>query len=705
MTTDLTLALRIKAAVDGLKQVEGLLDDLKGVETQSKKPLSDPTREMRSGLERTSSVASDLKRELTSLLSLAALGRLVKGSIDAVRSVESSFRGLEAVANHTGVGIKRAWEEVTRITEDGLLNVADAAKSLQNLLSRGYSLDEAVQTLNRLKDAAAFNRAEHLSLSEAVRTATEGLKNENSVLVDNAGVTKNVSVMWKEYAEQIGKSVTELTLQEKIQAEVNGIMRETVAQTGNAAKAAAGAEGQIAAFDKAAGELSATLGDSLLPAVTKILEWGTKLTNEWLKPFIAYIKVTGVTLAAFTKSVGDIMDGNFDQVKENWRVAREMAAEIKREAQDATITITRNIQDAPNSNQPTETPPPITPPPRDTGRDRELAQIEQSVRALELEAETYGMTREEMALYRLELAGATQAQLDRARAALEAVRSEEEFAAAVKASEEAVKAENAAQQEWLEGQQRYLETVIASVDPTYQLTQELDRLARLMDTFPDHADIIQEAMLRVHERMDEVGQQTDETANQMDQYSIQAARNMQSAFADFLFDPFNEGLDGMLYSFVQTLQRMAAEALSQQILRSFFDGMASSGGGFGEFFATMSAGINHAGGIAGHGPQRSVSPLVFAAAPRYHDGNARQMLGLQPGEVPAIIKDDEEVVTRDNPRHILNQGSASQAPQPLSIAIVDDRKSYENYLASNAGGKTVLMHIQQNAQAVKRLLT
>ncbi|MNP86589.1 hypothetical protein D3C76_1869210 [compost metagenome] len=36
--------------------------------------------------------------------------------------------------------------------------------------------------INRLKDAAAFNRQANLGLSEAVLTATEGLKNENSVL-------------------------------------------------------------------------------------------------------------------------------------------------------------------------------------------------------------------------------------------------------------------------------------------------------------------------------------------------------------------------------------------------------------------------------------------------------------------------------------------------------------------------------------------
>ena len=41
-------------------------------------------------------------------------------------------------------------------------------------------------------------------MGEAIKSAAEGIKNENSILVDNAGVTKNLSVIWDEYAASIG---------------------------------------------------------------------------------------------------------------------------------------------------------------------------------------------------------------------------------------------------------------------------------------------------------------------------------------------------------------------------------------------------------------------------------------------------------------------------------------------------------------------
>ena len=58
---------------------------------------------------------------------------------------------------------------------------------------RGYSSDQIKKTMNALKNSATFARQSTYSLGDAVQTETEGLKNDNSVVVDNAGVTKNVA--------------------------------------------------------------------------------------------------------------------------------------------------------------------------------------------------------------------------------------------------------------------------------------------------------------------------------------------------------------------------------------------------------------------------------------------------------------------------------------------------------------------------------
>lgn len=68
-----------------------------------------------------------------------------------------------------------------------------------------------------------------------------------------------------------------------------------------------------------------------------------------------------------------------------------------------------------------------------------------------------------------------------------------------------------------------------------------------------------------------------EAMTEMDEFAKSAAQNMQSAFADFLFDPFKDGLGGMLKGFGQMIQRMIAEAASAQIMKSMFGDMGKTG--------------------------------------------------------------------------------------------------------------------------------
>ena len=111
---------------------------------------------------------------------------------------------------------------------------------------RGYDTSQIEKVLVALKDSATYSRQASYGLGEAVATASEGLKNENSIVVDNAGVTKNVAKMWEDYAKSIGKTTNNLTQAEKIQAEVNGILEETKFQTGDAEKYVNSYSGMIA---------------------------------------------------------------------------------------------------------------------------------------------------------------------------------------------------------------------------------------------------------------------------------------------------------------------------------------------------------------------------------------------------------------------------------------------------------------------------
>ncbi len=293
---NLEFALRIRALVDGVKNVLGLSSEVKALRGEASKPIPDPTPPLRDGADKTSAAVSSLAGKLTGLVSAVAIKQFVDASVDEFARAEMAFRGLEAVANFTGVGIGKAMQVAEKLSADGLLTTAEASKALQNLLSRGYSIEQAEQTLMRLRDAAFFGRAAHLSLGEAVVTASEGLKNENSILVDNAGVTKNVSVLWKEYAESIGKSVTDLTQAEKVEAEHAGIMRETAAQVGNSTRNLEDYQHKVAESNAETRKFMASLGQLLVPLKTGFLSVGTWLIENVAKPITFLFASIGADL-------------------------------------------------------------------------------------------------------------------------------------------------------------------------------------------------------------------------------------------------------------------------------------------------------------------------------------------------------------------------------------------------------------------------
>lgn len=250
---------------------------IRAAEAESKRASEEAARAAEEAAERTKQAQAQVAAAATA--AFAGIVLAIRGAIEAANEYSNAMVGLKSLAEGTGQDFGDLQAAAEDLASDGLMTVADAAASLKNLLARGFSADEAVDMLERLKDAAAFGRQSSLSLGEAVRSASEGIKNENSILVDNAGVTKNVAVMWEEYAATIGKSAANLTQAEKRQAEYNGIMQETAYQVGDAARYAEEFAGKQAALEAATLRVNQALGASVQGALTPLLEAVTPLVD------------------------------------------------------------------------------------------------------------------------------------------------------------------------------------------------------------------------------------------------------------------------------------------------------------------------------------------------------------------------------------------------------------------------------------------
>ena len=201
------------------------------------------------------------------------VGAVMRG-VSAVNEYKAAISGLQSVAVANDIGSGVLAEALDNVV-DKFFTAAEASTAFKNLLARGYTIDQATQTINRLKDAASFGRQASMKLGEAVVSATEGIKQENSILVDNAGVTKNVAKMWQDYAREIGTTTDKLTQQQKVEAEYQGIMKETAAQLGDLQKLGEGLAGVQAESEALRQGLSVSFGDALSP----IIQGGTEMFN------------------------------------------------------------------------------------------------------------------------------------------------------------------------------------------------------------------------------------------------------------------------------------------------------------------------------------------------------------------------------------------------------------------------------------------
>lgn len=151
--------------------------------------------------------------------------------------------------------------------------------------------------------------------------------------------------------------------------------------------------------------------------------------------------------------------------------------------------------------------------------------------------------------------------------------------------------------------------------------------------------------------------------------------------------------------------------IAQMIIKqAIFNALQAVTGGVGGVAGGL-FGAGHTGGMVGSSrvgsgnQSRRVSPGVFAGAMRYHVGG---LAGLRPGEVPIIAKQNEEILTRDDPRHMLNGGMSggggATTVQPKIINAVDGSDAMEQALADTRGQKAFINYIRANRATVKAAL-
>jgi len=238
------------------------------------------------GIGSISSMFGKLGAIAAAALSFAAITNFGKASVQAASQMEAKFKGLEFLMRANNRSMQEATTFIQQYTADGLVPMTSAYEAYKNMVSRGYDTSQIEQMMNTMKDAAVYNRQGQFTMGEAIEKATMGLRMENSLLTDSVGIQKNVAMMWKEYAKEIGTTANNLTLAQKRQAEFNGFMREGGMFVGAAAEYTNSYAGRTAALSASFLNLKVAVGNAIIPilnaiipAISQVVLWFTKLFN------------------------------------------------------------------------------------------------------------------------------------------------------------------------------------------------------------------------------------------------------------------------------------------------------------------------------------------------------------------------------------------------------------------------------------------
>lgn len=184
---------------------------------------------------------------------------------------------------------------------------------------------------------------------------------------------------------------------------------------------------------------------------------------------------------------------------------------------------------------------------------------------------------------------------------------------------------------------------------------------------------------------------TKSTTKQVSQYWVEAARSSQDALAQFLFDPFREGLRGMLMELANTLRQMLAQMLAHQLIKSLLSFGMSQGGSIAQFAAlfasergsVFSSGMPTpfaGGGVIG-------SPTLFPM---------RRGVGLMGEAGPEAIMP----LLRSPTGHLGVRAQTSN----LGIRVVNvvDSAAIANAMSGSEGERVILNIIRTNSRSIRQ---
>lgn len=225
---------------------------------------------------------------------------LTKVTLTAARNEE-----LGIVLNRVGENIGQTSDRM-REYENGVkamgITTQASRQALIQMVQAQIDLSHSTDLARLAQDAAVIA---NINSSEAFERLVTTIQRGSPLMARTLGIIVDFQGAYERKAEAVGKNVDELTAAEKIEARVANVLENSAQITGTYEAAMETAGKQLRSMSRYTEELSAAMGEDLLPVMGTGVDVGTKLL-KWALDMDPAVRGTVVQTAALAAAIATV---------------------------------------------------------------------------------------------------------------------------------------------------------------------------------------------------------------------------------------------------------------------------------------------------------------------------------------------------------------------------------------------------------------
>ena len=233
----------------------------------------------------------------TAIATAAIVAFGVKSFMAAARVDELDY-AINAVGKSTGLGYKVINDAAMAIRRQGI-EMEIAQKSALKYAQNNLDLSKAADVARIAQDLAIISGA---NSSETYNMLTHAIITGRSEVLKSVGIQQSAGQMNEVFAKSIGKTVTQLTYQEKQQAVLSGVVREGAKVQGTYEESMKAPGKILRSFPRVFNEIQIAMGGALLKGFGPLIFHGYELVKSFAnamrenKAFQTVIEAFGMVL-------------------------------------------------------------------------------------------------------------------------------------------------------------------------------------------------------------------------------------------------------------------------------------------------------------------------------------------------------------------------------------------------------------------------